>query len=109
MEGEGQRVEAESSSSSASARGSSESNGGLREETRAEDNDDHGDGEEDEEAGAQDFVPSPLVSLKDQLEKDKVLNAIDHPLNLLFFSFLGQFSDLFSAKRDLFPSTGVVT
>ncbi|XP_074583814.1 rho GDP-dissociation inhibitor 1-like [Curcuma longa] len=78
MEGGGgqRRVEAESSSSSvASARvDPSQSSRDLgEEESKVEENDDEVDGDEDEEAAiaADGFVPSPLIPLKDQLEKDK--------------------------------------
>ncbi|WOK95392.1 hypothetical protein Cni_G04099 [Canna indica] len=73
MEGGGQRVEAGSSSAPATL-ADPESGHDLGEETKLEDNDNADDeleGDEDEEAGADGFVPSPLIPLKDQLEKDK--------------------------------------
>ncbi|CAL9103104.1 unnamed protein product, partial [Musa acuminata var. zebrina] len=76
MEG-GRRAEAESSS--AAARAPPEISDDLAEEAKAEfgvgDDEDDGDNEvgrdEGEEPGADGFVPSPLIPLSDQVEKDK--------------------------------------
>ncbi|CAL9094306.1 unnamed protein product, partial [Musa textilis] len=97
MEG-GRRAEAESSS--AAARAPSESSDDLAEEAKAEfgirDDEDDGDNEvgrdEGEEPGADGFVPSPLILLRDQVEKDKedeslrrwkakLLGSVDGELN----------------------------
>nr|XP_009407170.1 PREDICTED: rho GDP-dissociation inhibitor 1 isoform X2 [Musa acuminata subsp. malaccensis] len=77
MEKGGQRVEAESSSASAGVVVVvQESSDAVGEETEVElggrdVEDEEVDADEDEEAGADGFVPSPLIPLKDQLEKDK--------------------------------------
>ncbi|XP_042445559.1 rho GDP-dissociation inhibitor 1-like [Zingiber officinale] len=76
MEGGGgqRRAEAESSSSSvASARfDPSQSSYDLgEEESKVEENDDEVDGDEEAATADDGFVPSPLIPLKDQLEKDK--------------------------------------
>ncbi|XP_042443129.1 rho GDP-dissociation inhibitor 1-like [Zingiber officinale] len=76
MEGGGgqRRVEAESSSSSvASARfDPSQSSYDLgEEESKVEENDDEVDGDEETATADDGFVPSPLIPLKDQLDKDK--------------------------------------
>ncbi|URE07314.1 rho GDP-dissociation inhibitor [Musa troglodytarum] len=114
MEG-GRRAEAESSS--AAARAPSESSDDLAEEAKAKfgirDDEDDGDNEvgrdEGEEPGADGFVPSPLILLRDQVEKDKedeslrrwkakLLGSVDGELNSqeffnnIFFSRL--FGDL---------------
>ncbi|THU67349.1 hypothetical protein C4D60_Mb05t23730 [Musa balbisiana] len=76
MEG-GRRAEAESSS--AAARAPAEISDDLAEEAKAEfgvgDDEDDGDNDvgrdEGEEPGADGFVPSPLIPLRDQVEKDK--------------------------------------
>lgn len=109
MEG-GRRAEAESSS--AAARAPPEISDDLAEEAKAEfgvgDDEDDGDNEvgrdEGEEPGADGFVPSPLIPLSDQVEKDKVLirfGTLDSFLEkeqssvplLLFFS--GDLSSIF--------------
>ncbi|KAG1361492.1 rho GDP-dissociation inhibitor 1 [Cocos nucifera] len=75
MEGD-RRAEAGSSSASRTIRdvlGSPPESGddALVHERNAELDEDDVEGEEDEEVGAEGFVPGPLIPLKEQLEKDK--------------------------------------
>ncbi|XP_010940727.1 rho GDP-dissociation inhibitor 1 [Elaeis guineensis] len=75
MDGE-RRAEAGSSSASITLRDALEAppesgDDALVGEKKAEIDEEEVDGEEDEEVGADGFVPGPLISLKEQLEKDK--------------------------------------
>lgn len=97
MEKGGQRVEAESSSTSAGGVVVVQENSdAVGEETEVElggrdVEDEEVDADEDEEAGADGFVPSPLIPLKDQLEKDKVLMLFLLPSLADNFFFLRPF------------------
>ncbi|RRT56273.1 hypothetical protein B296_00033184 [Ensete ventricosum] len=78
MEEGGRRGEAESSSASGGVVVVQKSSDAVGEETEVElggrdVEDEEFDADEDEEVGADGFVPSPLIPLKDQLEKDKIL------------------------------------
>ncbi|URE07312.1 rho GDP-dissociation inhibitor, partial [Musa troglodytarum] len=117
MEG-GRRAEAESSS--AAARAPSESSDDLAEEAKAKfgirDDEDDGDNEvgrdEGEEPGADGFVPSPLILLRDQVEKDKGICCPEVSSFVMLFGdpsdFVGPYA-LVDVKRtpffNCFPST----
>ena len=96
MEGD-RRAEAGSSSASRTLRdvlGSPTESGddALVHERNAELDEEEVEGEEDEEVGADGFVPGPLIPLKEQLEKDKVLILVSS-FFLLFLAFFLLFQD----------------